>query len=81
MEKSTNQILFNRSSRNEFIKKNAQNAKKIIQLMIEHESNDPQVPMSIINLYSNKIQTSTRAISNKIKEDKLRAFEFFVIQN
>ncbi len=81
MEKSTNQILFNRSSRNEFIKKNAQDAKKIIQLMIEHESNDPQVPMSIINLYSNKIQTSTRAISNKIKEDKLRAFEFFVIQN
>jgi len=81
MEKSTNQILFNRSSRNEFIKKNAQNAKTIIQLMIEHESNDPQVPMSIINLYSNKIQTSTRAISNKIKEDKLRAFEFFVIQN
>lgn len=81
MEKGSNEILFNKSGKNSVVAKSAQDAKKLIHLLHEHESQERKTPEAIINLYTHKIQTSPTAIKNKLQEDKLRPFEFYIIQN
>ncbi len=81
MEKDTNEILFNKKGQNGVVKKNAQDAKRLIQLLQEHASQETKTPEAIINLYTRKVQTSTTGIQNKLAEDKLRPFEFYVINN
>jgi hypothetical protein len=83
MGQDVNEILFNKNKRGKegLVKINAQDAKKLIQLMEEHASQKTKTPMSIINLYTKKIQNSKRAIENKLQENKVRPFEFLVIQN
>lgn len=81
MQKDTNEILFNKKNRRGVVKTNAQDAKKLIHLLEEHASRETKVPEVIINLYTHKLQTSTKAIANKIAENKLRPFEFYVIEN
>ena len=81
MEREINEILFNKSGKNGVVKKNGQDAKKLIQLLHEHESQERKSPEAIINLYTKKIQTSSKAIANKLSENKLRPFEFYIIQN
>ncbi len=76
-----NEILFNKKGQKGIIKKNAQDAKRLIQLLQEHASQETTTPEAIINLYTRKIQTSTKAIENKLVENKLRPFEFYVINN
>ncbi len=76
-----NEILFNKAGKNNVVKKNAQDAKKIIQLLHEDHSQNNTTPEAIINLYTKKIQTSSKAIANKLQENKLRPFEFYIIQN
>lgn len=81
MQKETNEILFNKKNRKGVVKTNAQDAKKLIYLLQEHESREIKVPEVIINLYTRKLQTSSKAIANKISENKMRPFEFYVIEN
>lgn len=81
MEKETNEILFNKKGKNGIVKKNAQDARKLFQLLHEHASQDTKCPEAIINLYTHKVQTSKIAIENKLSENKLRPFEFYVINN
>ncbi len=81
MEKDTNEILFNKKRRKGLVKVNAQDAKKLIQLMNEHSSQEIKVPQVVLNLYTRKVQTSKRSIENKLIENKLRPFEFYVINN
>ena len=81
MEKDANEILFNKSGKNTVIAKSANDAKKLIHLLREHESQERKTPEAIINLYTRKVQTSNKAIHNKLAENKLRPFEFYIIQN
>ena len=81
MEKDLNEILFNKKGRKELVKVNARDAKKVIQLLNEHASQETKTPEVILNLYTNKIQKSPKAIENKMIENKLRPFEFYVINN
>jgi len=81
MQKDSNEILFNKKSSKGLVKKNAQDAKKIIQLLNEYASHENKVPEVILNFYINKIQTSKAAIENKLNENKLRPFEFYLINN
>jgi len=83
MGQDVNEILFNKNNKGKegVVKINAQDAKKLIQLMEEHASQKTKTPKSIINLYTKKIQNNKRAIENKLQENKIRPFEFFVIQN
>lgn len=81
MGTNSNEILFNKNGRKGLVKKNAQDAKKIIELLHEHASNETKTPEVILNLYTNKVQTSKRTISNKFAENKLRPFEFYLINN
>lgn len=59
----------------------AKDGKNLIQLLREHESQGAKTPEAIINLYTCKVQNSPRAIRNKLQENKLRPFEFYIIQN
>lgn len=81
MQKDTNEILFNKKNRKGVVKTNAQDAKKLINLLQEHASRETKVPEVILNLYTHKVQTSKKAIANKIAENKLRPFEFYIIEN
>ncbi len=81
MEKDSNEILFNKKGKKGLVKVKAQDAKKLIQLLNEHASHETKVPEVILNLYTNKAQTSKRAIENKLIENKLRPFEFYLINN
>lgn len=81
MKNKASEILFNKNGRNEIIKKDANDAKRIIGLMEEHCSHEKSEHLNIINLYSKKITHSVHCIENKLEENKLRPFEFLVHNN
>ena len=75
------EILFNKQGKNDIVKKNANDAKKIVQLLNEHAKDDRQEYRKITNLYSRKINTSQDSINQKIEEGKIRPFEFLTNMN
>ena len=80
MQKNS-EILFNKLGKNDIVKKNANDAKKIVQLLSEHAKDDKQQYRKINNLYGRKVNSSQKSIDQKIEEGKLRPFEFMVNMN
>ncbi len=75
------EILFNKQGKNDIVKKNANDAKKIVQLLNEHAKDDTQSYRKINNLYARKINSTQDSIDQKLEEGKLRPFEFLVHVN
>lgn len=75
------EILFNKQGKNDIVKKNANDAKKIVQLLNEHAKDDKQLYRKITNLYSRKMNAAQDSINQKLEEGKMRPFEFLTILN
>lgn len=75
------EILFNKQGKNDIVKKNANDAKKIVQLLNEHAKDDKQQYRKITNLYSRKMNAAQDSINQKLEEGKMRPFEFLTILN